>query len=43
MKKPVIYVVRAVPIINDATYEDAVDAGIDKVANIKRHIVVVTT
>ena len=34
MKKPVIYAVRAVPIINDATYEDAVAAGIDKIAKI---------
>jgi len=34
MKKPVIYVVRDVPIINDATYEDAEQAGIDKVATI---------
>ena len=34
MKKPVIYVVRDMPIINDATYEDAVQAGIDKVATI---------
>jgi len=34
MKKPVIYVVRDIPIINDATYEDAVEAGIDKVAAI---------
>jgi len=34
MKKPVVYVVRNVPIINDATYEDAVKAGIDKVATI---------
>lgn len=34
MKKPVTYVVRDVPIINDATYEDAVQAGIDKVATI---------
>ena len=34
MKKPVIYAVRDVPIINDATYEDAVGAGIDKVATI---------
>ncbi|MBW2168010.1 MAG: DUF89 family protein [Deltaproteobacteria bacterium] len=34
MKKPVIYVVRDVPIINDATYEDAVQAGIDQVATI---------
>ena len=34
MKKPVVYVVRDVPIINDATYEDAVQAGIDQVATI---------
>ncbi len=34
MKKPVIYVVRDKPVINDATYEDAVQAGIDKLANI---------
>ncbi|RZB32160.1 MAG: uncharacterized protein SRB1_01779 [Desulfobacteraceae bacterium Eth-SRB1] len=34
MKKPVIYVVRNTPVINDATYEDAVKAGIDKVATI---------
>ena len=34
MKKPVTYVVRDVPIINDATYEDAIQAGIDKVATI---------
>ena len=34
MKKPVIYVVRDVPVINDATYEDAEQAGIDKVATI---------
>ncbi|MBW2049891.1 MAG: DUF89 family protein [Deltaproteobacteria bacterium] len=34
MKKPVIYVVRDIPIINDATYEDAEQAGIDKVATI---------
>jgi uncharacterized protein with ATP-grasp and redox domains len=34
MGKPVIYVVRDMPIINDATYEDAVEAGIDKVATI---------
>lgn len=30
MKKPVTYVVRGAPVINDATYEDAVQAGIDK-------------
>ena len=34
VKKPVIYAVRGKPIINDATYEDAVQAGIDKVATI---------
>ncbi|MBW1764492.1 MAG: DUF89 family protein, partial [Deltaproteobacteria bacterium] len=34
VQKPVIYVVRDVPIINDATYEDAVQAGLDKVADI---------
>ena len=34
MKKPVIYVVRDVPVINDATYDDAKQAGIDKVAAI---------
>lgn len=34
IKKPVTYVVRKAPIINDATYEDAVQAGIDKVATI---------
>ncbi|MCD6129607.1 MAG: DUF89 family protein, partial [Deltaproteobacteria bacterium] len=34
MKKPVIYVVREMPVINDVTYEDAVQAGIDKVATI---------
>ena len=32
--KPVIYAVREKPIINDATYQDALDAGIDKVAEI---------
>ncbi len=34
MKKPVIYVVRAIPVINDVTYEDAIQAGIDTVASI---------
>ena len=34
MKKPVIYAVRDIPIINDATYEDAVEAGIDEFATI---------
>jgi len=34
MNRPVTYAVRGAPIINDATYEDAVDAGIDGVATI---------
>lgn len=34
MRKPVTYVVRGAPIVNDATYEDAIGAGIDKVATI---------
>ncbi len=34
MKKPVIYVVRETPVINDAIYDDAIQAGIDKVATI---------
>ena len=34
LPKPVIYAVRAKPIINDATREDAVRSGIDKVAEI---------
>jgi len=34
IKKPVIYVVRDVPVINDATYEDAAQAGLDKIATI---------
>ena len=34
MKKPIKYVVRGIPVINDVTYEDAVRAGIDKVATI---------
>ena len=34
MKKPVTYAVRDMPVINDVTYEDAVHAGIDKVATI---------
>ena len=32
--KPVIYVVRGIPIINDVTMEDAIDSGIEKVAEI---------
>lgn len=34
INKPVTYVVREAPIINDATYEDAVQAGIDSIATI---------
>lgn len=34
MKKPVIYAVRDVPVINDAIYEDALQAGIDEVATV---------
>ncbi len=34
LKKRVIFVVRGEPIINDAVYEDAVQAGIDRVAEI---------
>lgn len=34
MNKPVIYVVRETPVINDATAEDAVQAGLDQVATI---------
>lgn len=34
MNKPVIYVVRERPVINDATFDDAIQAGIDKVATI---------
>jgi len=34
INKPVIYVVRETPVINDATFDDAVQAGIDKVATI---------
>ena len=34
IKKPVTFVVRDMPVINDATYEDAVEAGIDGVAAI---------
>lgn len=34
IKKPVIYVVRNAPIINDATWEDAVQARIDQVATL---------
>jgi uncharacterized protein with ATP-grasp and redox domains len=34
LKKPVIYVVRDEPVINDVTYNDALLAGIDQVATI---------
>jgi len=34
LKKPVIYVVRGCPVINDVTFRDAASAGIDKVARI---------
>ena len=34
LKRPVIYVVRDEPVINDVTYEDALLAGIDQVATI---------
>jgi uncharacterized protein with ATP-grasp and redox domains len=34
MNKPTLYVVRDIPVINDATFEDAVQAGLDKVAEI---------
>lgn len=34
IKKPVIYAVRNAPVINDATREDAVQAGLDQVATI---------
>jgi uncharacterized protein with ATP-grasp and redox domains len=32
--KPVTYVVRGIPIINDVTMEDAIDSGIDEIAEI---------
>jgi len=34
MNKPTVYVVRDKPVINDATHDDAVQAGIDRVATI---------
>ncbi len=34
LQKPVIYVVRGGPVLNDATLEDAVTAGIDQVAEV---------
>jgi len=32
--KPVTYVVREIPVINDVVYQDAIDSGLDKVAEI---------
>ena len=32
--KPVTYAVRDIPVINDVTYQDAIDSGIDEVAEI---------
>jgi len=34
LKKPVTYVVRDIPVINDVTYEDAIASGINEVAEI---------
>jgi len=34
LKKPVKYAVRSVPIINDTTMEDAIESGLDKVAEL---------
>lgn len=34
LQKPVTYVVRDIPVINDVTLEDAVDSGLDQVAEI---------
>jgi len=34
MKKPVVYAVRSEPVQNDVVYEDALQAGIDKVATV---------
>ena len=34
MNKPVIYAVRETPVINDATFDDAIQAGIGRVATI---------
>jgi hypothetical protein len=34
LNKPVTYIVREIPVVNDVTYEDALQAGIDKVATI---------
>jgi uncharacterized protein with ATP-grasp and redox domains len=32
--KPVVYAVKGAPILNDATYEDAIAAGLDQVARV---------
>lgn len=34
MKKPVTYVVRGTPVINDVTYDDAIESGLNEVAKI---------
>ncbi|RLD42007.1 MAG: hypothetical protein DRI89_08375 [Bacteroidetes bacterium] len=34
LRKPVTYVVREIPVINDVTFEDAIRSGLDKVAEI---------
>ena len=34
LKKPVTYVVRDVPVINDVTFEDAISSGLDEVSEI---------
>ncbi len=34
LNKPVVYIVRDIPVLNDATYEDAVDSGLNEVADI---------
>ena len=34
LKKPVTYVVREIPVINDVTFEDAISSGLDEVAEI---------
>jgi hypothetical protein len=34
IKKPTFYVVREIPVINDVTYQDAIDSGLNKVSTI---------
>ncbi len=34
LEKPITYVVREIPVINDVTLIDAINSGIDQVANI---------